>query len=228
MPPIPPLPTPPQILAQTADALGIPATLLIGGCAVVAVAARDWRLVLAAMMTIYIGLALITATFLPAEWALLRVVVGGLVAIMWYLSALRAGWGGKFLPFQHPGGVQSRPLASTTLFRVLLALVLAAMLLVARPRLPIPGVDSEIRMAFTWLALFGVLGLALGDEAMQGGVALLMWLAAAQLLLSDLQRDPWLIWLLSSTELLVGLAVAYLMVARGSRFRSVSSKKDTG
>lgn len=219
MQPIPPLPTPPEVLAQVSSTLGVPVTLVIGVCAIVLVAARDWRLVLATLMALYIGLALLTASYLPPEWALLRVVVGGLIAIMWYLSAQRAGWGGRFLPFQQQGGVQARPLASTTLFRTLLAVVLAAALLIARPRLPIPTVDPDIRLVFTWLAAFGLLGLALGEEAMQSGVALLMWIAATQLLLSSLNRDPWLIWFLSSSEILIGLAIAYLIVARGSQAR---------
>lgn len=228
MQPIPPLPTPPEILTQAANALGVPVTLLIGVCAIVLVSARDWRLVLAALMTLYIGLALITATYLPPEWALLRVVVGGLIAIMWYLSAQRAGWGGRFLPFHQQGGVQARPLSSTTLFRTLLAVVLAAALLIIRPRLPIPTVDPDIRLIFTWLAAFGLLGLALGEEAMQSGVALLMWMAATQLLLSSLVRDPWLIWFLSSTEILIGLAIAYLIVARGSQTQATLPESDAG
>lgn len=224
--PIPPLPTPPEVFIQASNALGVPVTLLIGICLIVVVSARDWRLVLAALMALYIGLALVTATVLPPQWALLRVVVGGLVAIMWYLSAHRAGWGGHFLPFQQQGGVQARPLASTTLFRTLLAVTLAAALLIARPRLPIPTVDPDIRLVFTWLAAFGLLGLALGEEAMQNGVALLMWIAATQLLLSSLERDPWLIWLLSSTEILLGLAIAYLIVARGSQRRPAPVEGD--
>lgn len=227
MQPIPPLPTPPEVLAQAADTLGIPVTLLIGVCAIVLVAARDWRLVLAALMALYVGLTLLTVAILPPEWALLRVVVGGLIAIMWYLSAQRAGWGGRFLPFQQQGGVQARPLASTTLFRTLLAIVLAAALLIARPRLPIPIVDPDIRLVVTWLAAFGLLGLALGEEAMQSGVALLMWIAATQLLLTSLERDPWLIWLLSSAELLIGLAIAYLIVARGSQKQPTPAEGDT-
>jgi hypothetical protein len=67
---------------------------------------------------------------------------------------------------------------------------------------------------FTWLAAFSLLGLAIGGEALQAGVALLLWIAGAQLLVTALDQDPWLIWLLSSTELLLGLTIAYLMVAR--------------
>ena len=82
-------------------------------------------------------------------------------------------------------------------------------------------------VVFTWLAAFGLLGLALGEEAMQSGLALLMWIAATQLLLSSLERDPLLIWFLSSTELLIGLAIAYLIVARGPQKRPTPVKGDT-
>ena len=180
------------------------------------VAARDWRLVLAALMALYIGLTLLTANLVPAEWALLRVIVGGLVAIIWYLSAQRAGWGGSFLPFQQEGGVKGRPLVSTTFFRTILVVILALALLTLRPRLPIPSVIPEVRLAFTWLAAFGILGLTLGDEALQTGVALILWLTATQLLFAALDADVWQVWLLSTLELLVALAVGYLMVARGT------------
>jgi hypothetical protein len=46
-------------------------------------------------------------------------------------------------------------------------------------------------------------------------VGLLLWLAATQLVVAALRPDPWLIWLLSSVELLLALAIGYLMIARG-------------
>ena len=216
MQPIPPLPPLNQLAQQVQSLTGTPALYAVGLGAFIAVAARDWRLVLGGFMTLTVGSALLTSTLLPAEWALVRVIVGGLVAIMWYLSAQRAGWGGYFLPFQRQGGVTARPLSSTTLFRTLLALALAGVLLTIRPRLPLPPLPGDVEAVVMWLGAFALLGLALGDEALQAGVALLMWLAATQLLLAALQQDAWLIWLMCTVELLVGLATAYLMVARGS------------
>lgn len=215
MQPIPPLP-PLEDLLERANALtGMPAVIAVALCAFLIVAARDWRLVVAAFMLLSIALSLLTSTVLPPEWALLRVIAGGLVAIMWYLSAQRAGWGGRFLPFRSYTGVRVRPLSTNTVFRTLAALVLVLVLLAARPRLPLPPVSSDLRLAITWLAAFAVLGLTLGDEALQVGAALLMVLGASQLLVSSLQRDPWLLWLLYAVELLVGLTTAYLMIARG-------------
>lgn len=216
MQPIPPLPPLNQLAQQVQSLTNTPALYAVGMGAFVAVAARDWRLVLGGFMALSIGSAVLTSTLLPPEWALVRVIVGGLVAIMWYLSAQRAGWGGYFLPFQRQGGVTARPLSSTTFYRTLLALALAGVLLTARPRLPVPPLPTDVEAVVTWLGAFALLGLAMGDEALQAGVSLLMWLAATQLLLAALQQDAWVIWLICTVELLVGLATAYLMVARGS------------
>lgn len=216
MQPLPPFPGPDALFEQANQLAGAPLLLAISLGVIVAVAARDWRLVLAALMVVYFGLAVLTASLLPPQWALLRVIVGGLAAVIWYLSAQQAGWGGRFLPFQHSLGVQARPLSSNTLFRTLVALILAALLLVLRPRLPIPVLPEEIRFVIVWLAAFGLLGLALGEEALQAGVALLLWLAATQLMAAALYEDAWLIWMLSALELLIALATGYLMVARTS------------
>lgn len=225
MQPIPPFPSADEVFAQANNLVGPPAVVIIAVCAVVLVAFRDWRMVLVAFVGLYIGLALLTSTVMEAELALMRVIVGGLVAIMWYLSAQRTGWGGRFLPFSSRRGVQARPLASTTLFRVVLALALAGALLATRLRLPLPPMSPDLELVVTWLAAYSLLGLALGEEALQVGVALLMWLAGTQLALSALGEDLALLGLLSTVELMVGLATAYLMVARGPAEVAISDEE---
>ncbi|MBE2235010.1 MAG: hypothetical protein IAE85_16055 [Anaerolinea sp.] len=215
MQPLPPFPDLETLFAQAQPLAGLPTLIVIGVAVMVAVAALDWRLALAALMLVYVGLALLTANILPPQWALLRVITGGFAALIWYLSAQQAGWGGRFLPFRHSQGVQARPLASTTLFRGLLALTLALWLVVLRSQLPLPMLPADVRFAVFWLGAFGLLGLALGAEALQTGIALLLWLAATQLVVAVLQPTPDLIWLLSSLELLLALATGYLMIARG-------------
>jgi hypothetical protein len=144
---------------------------------------------------------------------------------MWYLSAQRTGWGGRFLPFSSHRGVQARPLSSTTLFRLVLALALVGALLATRLRLPLPPMSPDLELVVTWLAAYALLGLALGEEALQVGAALLMWLAATQLALSALSEDLALLGLLSTVELMVGLATAYLMVARGPSEVAISDEE---
>ena len=121
--------------------------------------------------------------------------------------------------------MQARPLASTTLFRVVLALALAGALLATRLRLPLPPMSPDLELVVTWLAAYSLLGLALGEEALQVGVALLMWLAGTQLALSALGEDLALLGLLSTVELMVGLATAYLMVARGPAEVAISDEE---
>lgn len=227
MQPVPPLPATEEVFSQANELIGLPAVIIIGICAIVLVTFRDWRLILAAFMGLYLGLALLASTVMDAELALLRVIVGGLVAIMWYLSAQRTGWGGRFLPFSSRQGVQARPLSSTTLFRAVIALALAGALLASRARLPLPPIPPDFALVVTWLAAYALLGLALGDEALQVGTALLMWLAATQLVLSALSEDLALLGLLSTVELLVGLAIAYLMIARGPAEVALSDEEST-
>jgi hypothetical protein len=215
MQPLPPFPSLEALFGQASQLAGAPVLLAIALGVMLAVAALDWRLVLAALLLVYIGLALLTASLLPPQWALLRVITGGLAGVIWYVSAQQAGWGGRFLPFRHSQGVQARPIASTTLFRTLIVLALAGWLLALRSRLPLAMLPGDVRFAVFWLAAFGVLALAMGDEALQSGVGLLLWLAATQLVVAALRPDPWLIWLLSSVELLLALAIGYLMIARG-------------
>lgn len=226
MQPLPPFPDLETLFSQAQQLAGTPVLLAIIGGVMLAVAALDWRLVLGALVFVYIGLALLTANLLPPQWALLRVITGGLAAIIWYLSAQQAGWGGRFLPFRHSAGVQSRPLASTTLFRSLIVLALAVWLVVLRSRLPLPMLPGDVRFVVFWLGAFALLGLAMGSEALQTGVALLLWLAATQLVVAALQPDPWLIWLLSSVELLLALATGYLMIARGSLWTPEQEKQE--
>lgn len=86
--------------------------------------------------------------------------------------------------------MEARPLASTTLFRTLIVLALAVLILTLRPRLPLPVLPTDVRFVVIWLGAFGLLALALGDEALQAGVALLLWLAATQLMLGGCSRTP--------------------------------------
>lgn len=216
MSPIPPLPPLEELFAQASDLAGLPAVVAAAICMMTIVAVRDWRLVLAAFMGLSLALALLSAIVLKPELALLRVIVGGMVAIMWYLSAQRTGWGGRFLPFSSRKGVQARPLSSTTLFRTVVVLAVAGALLASRFRLPLPAMPPDFQIVVTWLAAYALLGLALGDEALQTGTALLMWLAGTQLVFAALAWEGLaLIGLLGTLELLLGLATAYLMVARG-------------
>ena len=51
------------------------------------VVARDWRAVLYGYALVSVMLALLLSQVIPAEWALQQAIIGGLVAVMLYLSA---------------------------------------------------------------------------------------------------------------------------------------------
>jgi hypothetical protein len=61
----------------------------------------------------------------------------------------------------------------------------------------------------------GIVGIALHEEPLHAGLALLVVLAGFLLLFFQLTRSRLVIGLMESWQLLIGLAVSYLTVARG-------------
>jgi Trk-type K+ transport system membrane component len=173
---------------------------------------RDWRLVLFAYAAFSAMLALLLSQVIPTEWALLQAIVGGLIAVMFFLSARQLRW--------HPASGVSREdrwpqMASLTSFRALAVALTTVAFLASRDSVTLPQVDLLFRDMIFWLGLIGLLGLALHEEPLHAGLALLIVLAGSQLLLFSLTQQRLLIGLLEGGQLLLGLAISYLMVARG-------------
>jgi hypothetical protein len=102
-----------------------------------------------------------------------------------------------------------------TSFRALTVALTAVTFLVSRESIELPVVDLLFRDMIFWLALVGLLGLALHEEPLHAGLSLLIVLGGFQLLLFALVQQRMMIGLLASEQLLLGLAISYLMVSRG-------------
>ena len=77
----------------------------------------------------------------------------------------------------------------------------------------LPKVDPLFfRDTIFWLTLIGLLGLALHEEPLHAGLSLLTVLGGFQLLLFTLVQRRTLLGLTEGVQLLLGLAIAYLMV----------------
>jgi hypothetical protein len=97
-----------------------------------------------------------------------------------------------------------------------LALVLAAAsFAVIHGRIVIPGLDPLFRDALLWLLMMSLLGLSLHAEPLHAGLSLLVFLGAAELLVFTLFQRRMLVGLWMGGQILLGLAIAYLVVARG-------------
>jgi hypothetical protein len=157
-------------------------------------------------------LSLLLSQVIPTEWALQQAVVGGLVAVMLYLSARQLG--GPDAAGLSPSARWPR-VASLTSFRALAVGLVVVAFLAVRETVEIPLLTPLFRDAVLWLVLIGLVGLALHAEPLHAGLSLLTFLGGAQLVIFTLIQRQMLVGILQGGQVLLGLAIAYLVVAHG-------------
>lgn len=199
-----------DLFRQLSFLIGPPAVVIAGVGAALVVIVRDWRAALLGYMSVSVMLALLLSQVILPAWALQQAVVGGLVAVMLYLSA-------RQLQGVHPRrSVFAWPnMASLTSFRVLAVGLAAVTFFVMRERVAVPAVEPLFRDALVWLTLMGLLGLALHEEPFHAGLSLLIFLGGTELLLFTLTQRRMLVGIMQGGQVLLGLAIAYLVLARG-------------
>jgi hypothetical protein len=204
--------TPFELYRQMGLLVGLPAAILAGLGAVLIVVPRDWRAVLFGYAMLSVMLSLLLSRVLPIEWALLQTITGGLIAVMIFLSAgeLRNVSRQPFL--WHTRWPQ---MASVTSFRLIATALAAIAYYVLHDRITLPEVESLFHDAIVWLVMMGVLGLALHTEPMHAGLSLLTLLGGFELLLFTLVQSRLLVGLMMSLQLMLGLAIAYLVLSQG-------------
>jgi len=201
-----------DFLRQVSILIGLPAVIIAGVAAALIVIARDWRVTLFAYAVFSVMLALLLSQVIPAEWALQQVIVGGLIAVMLYLSARQLRGPRDAL---QPPELRWPRMASLTGFRFLVMVLLGVAFLALRTRIAIPLVDPLFSNILLWLVVVSVAGLTLHEEPLHAGLALLIYLAAAELLVFTLTQRRMMIGLWQGMQLLCGLAIAYLVLAHG-------------
>ncbi|NOZ49195.1 MAG: hypothetical protein GXP37_03990 [Chloroflexi bacterium] len=176
----------------------------------------DWRLAIAAFALLKVLAGILLTRLLPPEWALLQWVSGGLVGIMWFLSARRVDSVRRrqlAIPWWRP---QWR-LDMDTLMRLALMLLILTVVYTQRPLIPLPNLPADLARLSTFLALAGLLGLGLGEQPLRWGLSLSLWILAASFAINALQVDVDTVGLLASLDILLGFAISYLMVVDGAR-----------
>jgi hypothetical protein len=106
-------------------------------------------------------------------------------------------------------------MASLTPFRALAVGLAAVTFAAVRESVDVPLISPLFRDAALWLGLLGLVGLALHEEPLHAGLSLLTCLGAAELVIFTLVQRRMLVGVLQGGQVLLGLAVAYLVVANG-------------
>jgi hypothetical protein len=201
-----------DLFHQLSLLIGLPAVALAGGAAAIIVIARDWRLALFAYAVLSVMLALLLSQVIPTEWALLQAIVGGLNAVMFYLSERQLrGLAFRALPWE----ARWPQMASLSSFRLLAVGLAAVTFFAVRDDVTLPVVGPLFRDAILWLGLAALLGLALHEEPLHAGLSLLTFLGGFQLLLLSLSQRRVFVTLGMTGQLALGLAISYLVISRG-------------
>jgi hypothetical protein len=183
--------------------------------------ATDWRITVAGIGMQSVVLAVLATRHSPFEWAMLRMLTGGLIAIMWYLSAHFVKWGSRpiwWLSWRWP------PLSAYSTARLVMVVFTVILLLVARPWLYLSDIDSDLGLLCTWLVVMGILALALSNEVLTAGVGLIWWLEAFHLYYPTIEHNVVIEGTVGVIKLMVGMACAYLIVAQNPNLSASREK----
>lgn len=184
-----------------ASGLGI---LLIGTIALILILIWDWRVTLVGLLVMQIGVVVLSHQVhgLPLEWANVQLMVTALVAAMLSLSARQIG---RTLWEQRPG---------SWLIRLGAVVLLIVGWQFVEVDLVLPQLAPQVADLFFWLALCAFVLLGLSGSPFYTGVALVIWFMPVQAFIQVLLPDQRLFVLIAMSELFVGLACSYLLLAQ--------------
>lgn len=212
-------------LARADSLRGFPAAYLVLATAVLIVALWEWRLAIPLLAVQYLLTSLLFADLLDPRLMVVKVVVGLVVSLILLLTAAQVRWGRlpsdvteeertrlgftlrRLGPFRVP---RLMPL------RLLLALLMALLVLVIarQPAYQLPLVAGPQNLAILVLVGLGLLGLASTTEPLPAGMGLLLVFSGFELFYSAVEQSPAALAALAAANLLLALAIAYLVQAR--------------
>jgi len=202
---------------------GMPATYLLLLAGLVVVAVWEWRIALFALTCQYLLAGLLFIEVLEPRLAIVKLLVGLFVSLMLYFTARQAYWPPSPQSPLPPAPAGASPweriapmlAPHNLLFRIFLALVLLLLLLTLaqRPGYQLPAVPPPVNLAIFGLSGLGLLGLALTDNPLRAGMALLLVMLAFELFYNSLEQSVLMLIALAVVNLAIALAVGYLTQA---------------
>ncbi len=191
--------------------------LLITGA--VLIVFEDWRLTLWALLAQYVMVSLLLVRVMPLRVALIKVIVGGMVCMILYLTARHARWRRQSAAIEgHHEFPSVAPffdvLPMNVWFRLLVAVLAAVVTHAVGTKYALVDEPIGVSQACYWLVLTGLLVVILARDPLKVGVGLLTFQAGFEVLFATLEKGLSVAALLGAINLLVALAVSYLTTAQ--------------
>ncbi len=217
------MPSLPEVIAELSFLSGGPAVVGLVGTAGLIVLFTDWRASLSALTAQYLLVGLLLTGAIQPEVVLVKVITGGMVCSILYLTARR-------IQSSHPRGRmatwEARPftvkrytLSVGFHFRLLAVVLMALMTYGLFERYPFPDVSKPIVFAGYWLMAVGYLKMAINGEAFKVGLGLLTFETGFEVLYAALETGLVVVGLLGIVNLLISLVIAYLVSAQSEMER---------
>jgi hypothetical protein len=180
--------------------------------AAVIVLVSDWRASLLALLGQYLLGGLVLSRLVLPEVALMKVLIGALACLMLYLAARQAGYVGS-----HPSASASGQRAifpAGPAFRLLAVTLMGLLAMALNQSYPLPVVPRDVALGSYWLMLSGLLILMLTEHPFKAGQGLLTAIIGVEILYAPIERSLAMAWLWAVVNLLLTLAITYLIVVR--------------
>ncbi|MBN1995176.1 MAG: hypothetical protein JW953_20975 [Anaerolineae bacterium] len=198
-----------QFISQETALLGLFVTagfILVG---------RDWRLLILALLAQYILVGLALSRLVRPDIAVLKIMIGAFICPILFLSARQVSISAPlFSPIKDKRYRVSSP--TGVVFRLLAALLMILITLTLSQMFRLPGLSPSLTIAVYWLSLAGLTILILTEDPLKVGHGLLTVLTGFDLFYTTLERSLLITGLWGSINLLIALALSYLIVAKGA------------
>ena len=191
----------------------------------------NWRLLILALGVQYLLAGLMLTRVVPFELAAVKALVGVMICPVLFITARRVRWGqldpadpeADQASIDQPAPTARRSLIGWLISPGLPLRLLAALLttvlavsLASRNPLPVtidPLVSRDVTIGTYGLLLLGLLNILLNENPLKVGVGLLSLLAGFELFYTTVEPTLTIVGLLGLTNLIIGLAIAYLTTA---------------
>jgi len=228
------MPTLPDVLAQLSFLTTKAAIVGLVITASIIVVIRDWRLLLTALSVQYVLVGLLLTRLIRPQVAVIKVLIGAMVCVIFYLTARLVDARGEETPLEpkdagddpaprpaSPTSNTQRPTSKTRVgtslpdfaFRLLATLFVGVTIYSLSMRYPLPEIPLDVSFACYWLASLGLLVLMLTEEPLKAGMGLLTLITGFELFYSALERSLSVVGFLGIANFLIALAIAYIAAA---------------
>ncbi|MBE7550659.1 MAG: hypothetical protein HS126_06240 [Anaerolineales bacterium] len=231
------MPTLPEILARLQFLTQEWALLGLFITAGIILVARDWRTLILALLAQYILAGLILSRLVRPDIAALKVMIGAFICPILFLSARQVSTRlALFSPFTEKGqgfnhwwqnfslssllvGPDRRrgPAATGFTFRVLAVALMIIVTTTLSNTFALPNLSLNVTTAVYWLVLAGLVTLILTEDPMRVGHGLFTVLTGFDLYYTTLEKSLLMTGLWGAVNLLIALAIGYLIIAKGAR-----------